>query len=47
MKEISAQEVSIDVLLEKYAQVGESCINQIQRRVAKGLAKIESKGKQS
>ena len=36
------QQVSIDVLLEKYAKGGEQTIDQVRRRVAHALAAIEA-----
>ncbi|MFO0483916.1 MAG: LAGLIDADG family homing endonuclease [bacterium] len=36
------QQVSIDVLLEKYAKGGEQSIEEVRRRVARALAEIES-----
>ncbi len=35
------QEISIDVLIEKYAKGGETTIQEVQRRVAKALASVE------
>jgi ribonucleoside-diphosphate reductase alpha chain len=39
---LPAQQVSIDVLLEKYAKSGETTIEDVRRRVARALAAVES-----
>ncbi|MEO8008752.1 MAG: hypothetical protein ABI728_09570 [Betaproteobacteria bacterium] len=39
---LPAQQVSIDVLLEKYAKGGERSIEDVRRRVARALAAVES-----
>ncbi|MCX7266332.1 MAG: adenosylcobalamin-dependent ribonucleoside-diphosphate reductase [Burkholderiales bacterium] len=38
----SEQEISRDILLEKYAKEGESCIADVYQRVARGLASVEA-----
>ena len=39
---LPAQQVSIDVLIEKYAKGGETTIEDVRRRVARALAVVES-----
>ena len=39
---LAPQQVSIDVLLEKYAKGGETTIEDVRRRVARALAAVES-----
>ena len=39
---LAPQQVSIDVLLEKYAKGGETTIKDVRRRVARALAAVES-----
>src|SRR5882724_1205722 len=39
---LAPQQVSIDVLLEKYAKGGERSIEDVRRRVARALAAVES-----
>ncbi len=40
--DMSPQEISLDVLLEKYAKGEESTILDVQTRVAKALASVEA-----
>jgi len=40
--ELQPQEISTDVLIEKYAKNGETSIEQIRRRVARALASVEA-----
>jgi len=40
--ELQPQEISTDVLVEKYAKNGETSIEQIRRRVARALASVEA-----
>ncbi|HWA12541.1 MAG TPA: LAGLIDADG family homing endonuclease [Burkholderiales bacterium] len=40
--DLAPQQVSIDVLLEKYAKDGESSIGEVRRRVARALAAVEA-----
>ena len=42
-KTISAQSISTDVFLEKYAKDGETTVEHVYRRVAKGIAQAEKK----
>jgi ribonucleoside-diphosphate reductase alpha chain len=41
------QDISIEVLIEKYAEAGETTPGDVQRRVARALAQIEVEGKRS
>jgi len=40
--ELPAQDISADVLLEKYAKSGETSVDQVRQRVARALAAVES-----
>ena len=40
--QISQQQVSVDVLLEKYAKGDETSVDEVRRRVAKALAAVET-----
>ena len=42
MSDLLPQSISEDVLLEKYAKQGESSINDVYARVARGLASVET-----
>ena len=42
MTELPLQEISLDVLLEKYAKDGESTIDDVRRRIATALASVET-----
>ena len=42
---LDEQPISIDVLLEKYAKGDEQTVDEVRRRVARGLAQVEREAK--